>query len=174
MRKKLINESKWNKFLNEKKEISDQRKAQIVIDIIDRHCKNPDPPEVDIKPLRSVKVKFQGMHVSTNAAYIPGMNLILLDVDAFNHDFGQVIEDVLHELTHANQEYRWQSFSLADKKKFLQGKKIPANVDLESLTYRQLSDFWNKAYSYDNDPDEIEARKYAARNFAKEFDRFMS
>ena len=84
-----------------------------------------------------------------------------------NIDIIMQISYILHEIQHFNQHMTWNK-GIEQRKKYINGKKLPEDFDIKNYTFTDLILFWEKEYGYKNSPNEVDANNFAIKNLKKD------
>ncbi len=161
----------WKAFLFENKNAGGLLPLDVIDFIIKRYAKNPQGP-VNLKRGYFDFNEFGKGFEDTAASYLIPSQMLIVNVNDSDIAQGNIkimINAILHEIQHYNQHMRWDSGDEGYKIKFSKGFKIPKNVSLEELDWLTITKFWNKIYSYEKRPQEIDAMNFANNNFKQAF-----
>lgn len=99
--------------------------------------------------------------------------VLLIDKEKLD-DIFKVIEVLLHEITHYNQDLKWTGMDKKDRITYIQQnllKSVPLDKDtlkhIINLNYTQLISYLEEVFGYNDSPIEKEAYSFADKHFGE-------
>lgn len=157
----------WKNHLFELKPKSQGLLPLDVVDFLIKHyAKNPNG-QITLKRGYVDKDIFNDKELAnTPTYYIAPKHFLIINKDMAQGEFAGVVENILHEIYHYNQNMKWNEDDKF-RMEWTKGKKLPPGYtpdDLYDLDFTKLISFWIKAYGYDNAPHEVEAKKFGEKH----------